>query len=93
MMGFGGMRLLIGVPVLCVFLGIMVLLREGSPRFGGSFPEKSWALQRVFISKPALSLQAVKTHLVVQLPGAREGFCHLYVVVGAQKEKPPLFYF
>lgn len=103
MMGFGGMRLLLGVtgvldliiPVLCVVLRIIVLCREGGPRLGGSFPKKSCPELGTtkcfsFLASPKPS--GYENTPGVHLPSAREGFCHVCVVAGAQKEKPPPFF-
>lgn len=98
LVGFGGVRLLLGVsgdliiPVLCVFLRIMALLRQGSPRIGGNFPNKSCPELGTAKGFSLPSLQGVKTHLVVQLPGARERFCYVCMAAEAQKETPPFFF-
>lgn len=91
------MRLLLGVagvldliiPVLCGFLRIVVLLREGSPRLGGNFPKKSCPEQgtaKCFSFPDSLKPSGCENTPGVQLPGAREGFCHV-----EPRKKPPLF--
>lgn len=81
------------IPVLCVFLRIKSVAQGGLEGISPKRAVLSWALQRVFPSHPALNLQGVKTHLVVQLPGAREGFFHVRVTAGAPERKIPPYFF